>query len=587
MNVGGVAMTHEMAATAAARGENWLRFFLHPDSDFTRSMTGALEKYPLSSSTLPAIARLQRQANLHNADPLPAYARTIDSFQGIICHIGVGGFHRSHEAVYTHQLLLDQMDRVAKSKERWGIVGVGLMPWDKGMKDVLAKQDNLYSVMGRDSESTTGMVVGSIVGFVYAPDDPTGNNVIERLAHAQTRIVSLTVTEKGYCLDNQGKLDLSNAMVRHDLENPHERCQTAVGTICKALAVRMGRGLEPFTVMSCDNLPGNGHLSQGMVMGFLEAKGDAELTGWVKEGGSFPNTMVDRITPATRPLNRSPDAVPDAYSDGIRTLVRETCGLEDDWPVIAEQYTQWVIEDKFVLGRPAWEERGALFTSDVEPYEHMKLRLLNAGHSAISYCSYLVGHRYVDCAMDPKQLGGSNPVPDFCEAFFEEQTPTVPPVPGVDMVEYKKQLVKRFSNPYIKDMLQRLAEDGSQKLVTTMRDAALENQKAGRSNRCFAFVVATWVRYLVGVDEQGAPIEIKDPLAAELTALARDIFNSPEGTLPLSPPQAGPVTALLRRVFGDQLVANDAVVGQINAALADVVATSTLASMMKVVAESK
>jgi len=295
---------------------------------------------------------------------------------------------------------------------------------------------------------------------------------------------------------------------------------------------------------------------------------------------------VDRITPATRPLNRSPDAVPDAYSDGIRTLVRETCGLEDDWPVIAEQYTQWVIEDKFVLGRPAWEERGALFTEDVEPYEHMKLRLLNAGHSAISYCSYLVGHRYVDCAMDPKQLGGANPVPAFCEAFFHEQTPTVPPVPGVDLVEYKKMLTKRFSNPYTKDMLQRLAEDGSQKLVTTMRDAALENQGAGRSNRCFAFVVATFVRYLVGVDEQGGAIEIKDPLGDELTSMAREICQSPNGTLPLSPPAPGPLVKLLDRVFGAKLASNASIVAAVQASLTEIVTTSTLAAMLALVQDA-
>jgi mannitol 2-dehydrogenase len=436
-------LDEETAASEAADGKSWVRFFLHPDSDFHRTMTGSLEAVPLRSATLPYLARAQVNAGKTNATPLPAYARAVDSFHGIICHLGVGGFHRSHEAVYTHNVLLSQEKQrktdpeAAATQKRWGLVGIGLMPWDKGMADVLDEQNGLYTVLARDTEKTTGMVVGSVVDFVYAPADPSGKKVVERLANPATKIVSLTVTEKGYCLDQALQLDLSNPLVAHDLEHRNERPHSAVGTICAALSLRRLRGLSPFTVMSCDNLPGNGTLTRAMVLGFLNAWGDGSLTLWVENRCTFPNTMVDRITPATRPLLSPPTpfppppppptkedsdetaaaaaaaqtgeaapapapAKPDPFSDGIRTLVKETVGVEDKWPVICESYVQWVVEDKFVNGeRPLWETQGALFVPDVHPYEMMKLRLLNAGHSAISYASYLMGEYVVHVHYNP------------------------------------------------------------------------------------------------------------------------------------------------------------------------------------------
>jgi len=443
---------------------------------------------------------------------------------------------------------------------------------------------------------------------------------VERLAHPATKIVSLTVTEKGYCLDQSLKLDLGNGLVKHDLEHRKERPHSAVGTICAALALRRLRGIAPFTVMSCDNLPGNGTLSRQMVLGFLAAWGDEALAAWVEARCTFPNTMVDRITPATRPLvtvaaplppppivpaavrtsqlKTTPPAAaaaapapvvvasaPDPFSDGIRNLVRETVGVDDKWPVIAETYMQWVVEDRFVNGeRPCWECQETLFVPDVHPYEMMKLRLLNAGHSAISYSSYLIGHRFVDCAMDPDELSndgrGRNPIPGFCAAFLEEQTPTCPPVPGVDTADYKKQLVKRFSNPYIKDTLQRLAEDGSQKLVTTMRDAALDNASQGRSVAGFAVVVACFMRYLVGVDEKGEAIAISDPRAEELTAAVRAVFGTPTGALPVVPPTEPPV-AFLRAVFGDEVAASPEITRAVHDALIDLASTSARALISK------
>jgi len=256
-------MTFTQAADAARKGESWARFFLHPDSDFYRTMTGILSTHPLTAANLPSIARAQLWGGKTNATALPMYARAVDGFHGVMCHIGVGGFHRSHQAVYAHQLLLDQeIDGGLGGGERWAIVGVALMPWDKPMIDALKKQDGLYTVMGRDSETTSGTVVGSIVEVLYAPDDPSGRLVVERLAHPQTRIVSLTITEKGYCLDVENRLDLTNPLVAHDLSAPHERPLSAVGTVCAALGLRRLRGLKPFTVLSCDNLPGNGKLAK-------------------------------------------------------------------------------------------------------------------------------------------------------------------------------------------------------------------------------------------------------------------------------------------------------------------------------------
>jgi mannitol 2-dehydrogenase len=571
-------MTHDMAITAASKGENWSKFFLHPNSDFHASLTGGLDSHPLNSANLPAIARSQRGNVKSKCMPPPAYARSLESFESIICHIGVGGFHRSHMAMYTHERLLSQMaSDYQGNTERWGIVGIGIMPWDSTMGNVLKKQDHMYCVLGRDPEETTCTIVGSILGFV-GPDKETENNVLERLANAQTKIVSLTITEKGYCLDLKNELDLMNPLVKHDLEKPDEVCQSAVGTIVKALNLRFERGMSPFTVMSCDNLPGNGHLTEAIVHRFLEARGDDELTNWVKAKCAFPNTMVDRITPATRPLD--PEK-PHEYSDTIRGLVRDVAGVEDDWPVIAEGYMQWVIEDKFVCGRPRWEEEGALFAENVGPYEAMKLRLLNAGHSAISYTSYLMAQRHVDVAMNAQSLEPlNNPIPDFCVQFFKDQAPNVPPVPGVDLDEYQLTLLKRFGNPFIKDTLQRLAEDGSAKLVLTMREAAINNANNGRSVKSFSLVVAAWIRYLVGVDEKGEVITITDPRSEELSLLAREVLNCPEGTLPVTAPSTPP-TKFLKAVFGEELASNSVISDAVFTSLTEVVQTSTHATLSK------
>jgi len=522
--------TQDDAAAAASKGENWLKFFLDPHSEFHRRMGGQFESVALRAENLPRIAVNQQQAPERRGQPgsrLPVYARNPQSFGHMICHIGVGGFHRSHQAMYLDQL----MGGKHYTGQRWGLVGIGLMEWDLKMRDVMVQQDCLYTLLTRSTKGSTSRVIGSIVKFVYAPDDRRA--AVEQLAHPTTRIVSLTITEKGYCLDVNNKLDVTNRLIAHDLQEP-DAPFSAVGTMAAALKLRRLRGLKAFTVLSCDNLPGNGTLSRRMLMGFLEALGDVALLEWCRANVSFPNTMVDRITPVTK--------------DEHRELVKETLAIEDAWPVVAEDFTQWVVEDTFVNGRPQWDLVGALFVPDVHPYEMMKLRLLNAGHSALSYPAYLAGFRFVDAAM------GNDFILQFIRNYFKEVTATVPKVPGVDMDAYKETLVQRFSNPYIKDTLLRLAEDGSMKLVTTMRDAALENVKAGEPVGLFCFVVASWIRFLVGFDENGESITIKDPRLDELQPMARAIFGLSNGTRAVTPPTEPPI-AFIKTAFGAELAA--------------------------------
>lgn len=557
-NMSVTMLSAESAASAANNGENWIKFFLHPDSAFNKILDGTAEVLPICSKNLPIIAHRNK-----GVVTVPGYARKVDSFNGIICHMGVGGFHRSHEAMYVDKLL--NMDAISEDKDdpikkRWAIIGIGLMPWDLKMKETLEAQNCLYTLMSRSPKNNATAIIGSIVDYMYAPDDR--NKVLERLANPQTKIVSLTVTEKGYCLTNGGVLDLDNAMIANDLKSPRAP-QTAVGMIAESLRIRRLRGVSPFTVLSCDNLPGNGDLSRTMVIGYLQALGDPQLLAWVETYGTFPNTMVDRITPMTK----------DEHID----LIRATYHMRDSWPVIAEDYTQWVVEDNFVNGcRPALEASGALMVGDVHAYEMMKLRLLNAGHSALSYISYLAGHRFVDAAMtDPM-------VHNFIKMYFEEHTETLAPVPGVDVKDYKKSLAMRFSNPYIKDTLQRLAEDGSQKLVTTMRDPAIENIEAGREIGLFCFVVAAWIRYLVGFDSDNNPIAIKDPRGEELSAMAKEICHVEDGKpgrgLPESPKE------FMTTVFGADLGSRDQAVNGVHRMLTmllDVGANSLLELLAK------
>ncbi|HZH20882.1 MAG TPA: mannitol dehydrogenase family protein [Geodermatophilus sp.] len=431
-------------------------------------------------------------SSLAGSLPVPSYDRS--RLRTGIVHLGVGAFHRSHQAMYLDRLLEQGQG------QDWAICGVGVLPSDRRMAEVMAAQDCLYTLVVKHADGTLEpRVVGSVVEYLLAPDDPDA--VVERMAAETTRIVSLTVTEGGYNTDPvTGRFDATDPGVVHDLQ-PGAAPATAFGLVTEALVRRRDRGLAPFTVVSCDNIQHNGDVARRSFAAFAALR-DPELGAWVEREVPFPNSMVDRITPAT--------------TDEDREEVARRFGVEDRWPVVCEPFTQWVLEDRFGLGRPPLEEAGVQVVDDVEPYEMMKLRLLNAGHQALAYLGRLAGYRLVhDAAQDPlfqRLLLGY---------MTHEATPTLRPVPGIDLDAYRRELIARFSNPHIRDTLARLAFDGSERLTKWLLPVVRDNLAAGGEVRRSAAVVAGWARYSEGVDEQGEPIEIADRRRDTLLATAR------------------------------------------------------------------
>ena len=430
--------------------------------------------------------------------PVPRYDRS--QVKVGIVHFGVGGFHRAHQAMYIEQLM-----EQGKALD-WGICGVGVMPFDLKMKEAMQSQDCLYTlVLKAPDGSWEPRVVGSIVQYLYAPDDPDA--VIEKMADPATRIVSLTVTEGGYNFNQvTGEFDATNPAVQADLA-PGAVPATTSGLITEALVRRRSRGIQPFTVMSCDNIQGNGHMAQEVFTAFARLR-DPELGEWVAGNVQFPNSMVDRITPVT--------------TDEDRAQISERFALEDAWPVVCEPFAQWALEDKFSLGRPPFEDVGVQVVPDVMPYELMKLRLLNASHQALCYFGYLAGYRLVhEVAQD--QLF-ANFLLDYMN---REATPTLAPVPGIDLDAYKLQLIERFSNAAVRDTVARLCARSSERIPTWLVPVIRENLAAGRDVTLSAAVVASWARYAEGVDEQGEPIEIVDELADTVQRLAAQQRDDP------------------------------------------------------------
>jgi mannitol 2-dehydrogenase len=373
------------------------------------------------------------------------------------------------------------------------------------MQQVMHAQDGLYTLVVKHPDGTLSpRVIGSIVKYLYAPDDPAA--VIETLAERRVRIVSLTVTEGGYNLrPATGRFDDTNLEVLKDLTDGASPT-TMFGFLTEALRLRRARGLGAFTVVSCDNIEGNGNAARASLSAFASLK-DPELGDWIRATVRFPNSMVDRITPAT--------------TDDDRQDFLDRYGVQDDWPVHCEPFTQWMLEDDFGdLGdslerRPPLQDAGVTLVSEVRPYELMKLRLLNAGHQALAYLGYLAGYRLVhEASQDPAFAG-------FLRAYFAEAVPTLEPVPGVDLDEYRQELIVRFSNSHMSDTLARLATDGSDRIPKFLLPVIAENLAAGRDVRRAAAVLAGWARYCEGSDEQGEPIEVRDYLADRLQANAR------------------------------------------------------------------
>ena len=415
-----------------------------------------------------------------------------------VVHIGVGGFHRAHQALY-----LDELAR--RGETGWGLVGVGLRSPEMG--EVLHAQDGLFTVVERDASGERARVIGSIIEYLFAPDDPEA--VLRRLADPRTRLVTLTVTGGGYSV-NGDELDDSDDGVRHDLAHPGLP-RTAAGHLVEALRRRRQSGAGPFTVLSCDNLPDSGAAARTAVTG-LAARLDGDLERWISDHVTFPSSMVDRITPETTPAVR--DDVEDAF------------GVPDRWPVVTEPFRQWVIEDRFCNGRPPLDQVGVRFVDDVAPYKLVKARLLNAGHSVLGYLGILRGRSTSDEAMaDPLVARAVE------ELLRSEVLPHLPQVDGLDLEAYLTETLTRYRNPAVGDQLSRLARRGSVKMPSYVLPSLHEAVAHDRPHRLLLLAVAAWLRYLRGTDLAGAPVVVEDPRAEALQALVRQGGADPRPVL--------------------------------------------------------
>jgi mannitol 2-dehydrogenase len=475
--------------------------------------------------------------------PGPAYDRSKVRVGTV--HFGVGGFHRAHEAMYVDRLMAEGKG------DDWAICGVGVMPVDQRMRDVLTAQDGLYTLVVKAPDgSVDARVIGSITQYLYAPDDPEA--VVERMTDPGVRIVSLTVTEGGYNFNTvTGEFMADNPGVRHDLE-PGAAPTTTFGLITAALERRRARGVPPFTIMSCDNIEGNGDTARRTFVAYAGLR-DPALASWVAGNVRFPNCMVDRITPVT--------------TEEDRDLVRTKYGIDDGWPVVCEPFNQWVLEDDFGDGRPPFEDAGVQMVHDVAPYELMKLRLLNASHQALCYFAYLSGYRLVhDAAQDPLFA-------DFLLAYMrKEGTPTLPDVPGIDLREYQAQLIDRFSNSQVRDTVARLCAESSDRIPKWLLPVIRRNLETGGEIARSTAVVAAWARYAEGVDEQGRPIEVVDRLRDTLTPAAQRQRDEPLAFIEN------------REVFGD-LVDNERFVSAYTSVLSSLHRQGARATLEAIVAE--
>jgi mannitol-1-phosphate/altronate dehydrogenase len=407
-----------------------------------------------------------------------------------IVHLGLGGFHRAHMARYTHDLMQRQPDGLG-----WGIVGAGLTAADRRMRDSLVPQDKLYTLVERDSDHQSITVIGSLADVVFAAEDSSA--LLAAMDHSDIRIVSLTVTEHGYCLNRATKrLDPEHPLIKKDLAEP-DRPASAIGIVVESLRRRRAAGIAPFTALSCDNIQHNGTVLRDATLALATLR-DSALATWIEAHVSFPSTMVDRITPVT--------------ADSDITWLEAQTGLVDRWPVFCETFTQWVIEDRFPLGRPAWETVGAQFVADVAPYEFMKLRLLNTSHLAVAGLGRLAGYVTIDEAM------GDDDIARYMRALMDRETgPTLPAVPGIDLAAYKATLLTRFANVSIKDTVERVNTDAPLNILV---DPIRDRLARGQSIDLLALALAAWLRRIRGEDETGQPIIIKHPLAEALRAKA-------------------------------------------------------------------
>ena len=459
----------------------------------------------LSLSTLPALtAGVARPA--YDPATVPV---------GIL-HLGLGAFHRAHQAVYT--------DDVLGADPRWGICGVSLKT--PRAIEPLAAQDGLYSLLTRTGDGTTARVIGALRETIFAGDERP--RLIARFADPLITVVSATVTEKGYCHDPAtGALNDAHPDIAHDLAHP-DAPVSAIGILVAGLEARRAAVAGALTFVCCDNLPHNGRMVEGLVHAFAQLH-DPALAQWIRDHAAFPSTMVDRIVPATTPAD---------LADAERML-----GVHDAAPVTAEPFGQWIIEDRFTAARPRWEDAGAQFVADVAPFELMKLRLLNGSHSTLAYLGFLMGHEFVwQASRDPLLATLTQ------RQMAEEIVPTLQRPPGIDLAAYCDQLMDRFRNSALPHKTRQIAMDGSQKLPQRLLGTLRDRLASGAAIDHLTLAVAGWIRYASGRDEHGATIDVQDPLAEEFRRIVRDANGDP-----------GPVAdgfLDIASVFGADLVAH-------------------------------
>ncbi len=445
---------------------------------------------------MPVKLSLASLASLPSSILTPAYRR--GDLQPGILHIGLGNFHRAHQAVY-----LDELFSAGRSRD-FAIIGAGVRDADIAMREKLAAQDYLTTVVEQEANRTTVRVTGAMVDFLE-PFDVAA--MLDWLGRPEIRIVSLTVTEGGYYIDPATQtFDPKHPDIAWDAAN-FATPKSAFGLIVAGLRRRRATGVAPFTVMSCDNIPGNGQVTENAVAGLAELV-DPKLAGWIRCHVAFPNSMVDRITPAT--------------SDRERGILSDVYGIEDASPVFCEEFKQWVVEDEFPTGRPALETVGVTFTHDVAPYELMKIRILNGGHAAIAYASGLIDIHFVHDAMADTEIKA------FLAALTQREImPTVPPPPNVDLEDYRLLIDRRFSNPKIGDTISRLCLDGSNRQPKFILPTAAARLAAGHSLSGLALVSALWCRYCYGESESGKLIPPNDPNWDRLQAHAKPAREDP------------------------------------------------------------
>ncbi|WP_342005830.1 mannitol dehydrogenase family protein [Citrobacter sedlakii] len=443
-----------------------------------------------------------------------------------IVHFGFGAFHRAHQALLTDRVLNAQGGD-------WGICEISLFSGDRLMSQLRA-QDHLYTVLEKGANGNQAIVIGAVHECLNAKLDSL-TAIIEKFCEPQVAIVSLTITEKGYCIDPAtGTLDLTHPRIRHDIDSPGEP-HSAPGILVEALSRRRERGLLPFTILSCDNIPDNGHVVKNAVLGMAE-KRDPALAMWIREHVSFPGTMVDRIVPAA--------------TDETLDEISRALGVADPCGISCEPFIQWVIEDRFVAGRPAWETAGVQLVTDVRPWEEMKLRMLNGSHSFLAYLGYLSGFQHIsECMQDEA----------FREAAYQlmmrEQAPTLS-ITDVDLQRYAGSLIARFANPALKHKTWQIAMDGSQKLPQRMLAGVRIHLERGSAWPLLALGIAGWMRYVCGVDDAGAPIDVRDPLSDKIRLLVANVGENEKVANLLT----------LQEVFGSDLPKNPTFVQAIETA---------------------